>query len=173
MHKTDCWVFHLIVPWYLFSSPVRMIAYMVQRREGTEVQWSRQVATFPRDVFKYGWREKELNASQETPLKPSNLVWNRCVRALWSADGQAAALQSAISPHYLWEPYIQALCTLLHLTAVGFAHWTDLPVNKLCALPRITPLRLLPHMRRSTGSPSFACTQPPPPPPLHPEINKQ
>lgn len=71
MQKND---FHLNVSWYLFFSPVRLIAYTGQRREGMEFQWSGQVATFPRDIFKYGWRGKELKASQEAPLKPSNLV---------------------------------------------------------------------------------------------------
>lgn len=99
--------FAWIVSWCLFFAPLRRIAYRGERREGVEAQWSRQVATFPRDVFKYGWREKELKASQEAPLKPSNLVWNHRVRALWSEDGQAAALQPAISPHYHWGPHPQ------------------------------------------------------------------
>lgn len=72
--QTDRSAFPLIVSWYLFFAAVWMIASTLQRREGMEFQWSRQVATFPRDIFKYGWREKELNPSQGAPLKPSNLV---------------------------------------------------------------------------------------------------
>lgn len=153
MHKIDSLVFHLIVSWYLFFSPVRLIASTGQRREGMEFQWSRQVATFPCDIFKHGWREKELKASLEAPLKPSNLVWNRCVRALWSANGQAAAMQPAISPHYRWEPHSQHCAQPFHLTTVWFAHWTDLPTNKLCALPRITSLYLPSHMPCSITPP--------------------
>ena len=167
MQNTDSLVFHLIVSWYLFFSPVRLFAYMGQRREGMEFQWSRQVATFPRDIFKYGWREKELKASQEAPLKPSNLVWNHCMRALWSANGQAAALQPAISPHYRWDPHSQHCA--YHSTWPLFDLFTELIFQQISlVLCHKLPLSISRHTCLAASLPLFACTQP-----LHISRDKQ
>lgn len=78
----------------------------------------REVAMFPRDVFKYDWREKEFNASQEAPFETLQLSM-KPLRVSTLISKRSSGLQPAISSRYRWEPYIRAQCTLLHLTAVG------------------------------------------------------
>ena len=122
-------VFHLIVSWYLFFfffllfSAVGLIAHTGQRREGMELQWSWQVATFPRDIFKYGRRERELKASQEAPFETFQLSM-KSLRASTLISKRSSGSRAA--GHLSALPF-GGLRTALHLTAAGFCplNWSS------------------------------------------------
>lgn len=84
-----------------------------------ECQWSRQDATFPRDIFKYCCREKELKASLEAPFEPFNLAWNR-----WEPHSQHCAHPST------WPPF--DLLTELIFQQISFELCHELPLSISC-----------------------------------------
>lgn len=107
------------------------------------------------------WPEGErIKGITRAPLKSSNLVWNHCMQALWSANGQAAVLQPAISPHYRWEPHSQHCAH--PSTWLLFDLFTELIFQQISlVLCHELPLSISRHTCLAASLPLFACTQPP------------
>ncbi|KAA8591309.1 hypothetical protein FQN60_002252 [Etheostoma spectabile] len=98
------------------TSDVGLIAYTGQRREGMECQWSRQDATFPRDIFKYCCREKELKASLEALFETFQLSMKllHASTLISKRSSGSPAVGSALASGASFP----ALCTPFHLTTV-------------------------------------------------------
>ncbi|KAF1390076.1 hypothetical protein PFLUV_G00054370 [Perca fluviatilis] len=101
---------------YSSAMRIRLIAYTGQRREGMECQYSRQDATFPRDIFKYCCREKDLKASLEAPFETFQLSVKslRANTLISKRSSGSPAVGSALASGASFP----APCTPFHLTTV-------------------------------------------------------